>query len=120
MGAMKTLILPPDQWPLVEPIVTGEFGNGMPGPEQSTFLAKMSNEKLAGFIHIEHLFHFNCVYVAPEHRHSGFALQLIEEAAARIPRGFSAVWLTDRRTTQLAKSLGARDLGIWRIFRKDV
>lgn len=117
---MKTIILPPDQWPLVAPIVTSEFHNAMPQtPEQTTFLTALDGAKLAGFIHVEHLFHFNCVYAAPEYRGSGLALDLIKEAAGLVPAGFSAVWLTDRKATAIANELGARDMGVWRIFRKD-
>lgn len=117
---MKTLILPVERWPLVEPIVTGEFGNGMPAtPGQATFLAAMEGEKLAGFIHVEHLFHFNCVYAAREYRSRGLALQLIKEAASLIPPGFSAVWLSDRNTARMAAALGAREVGQYRVYRKD-
>lgn len=125
MIKLTPTILSFDQWPLVQPILTdpAEFGNGMPTtPEQSTFPALMDGDKLAAFVLVEHLYHFNSVYVMPEYRHQGCAQQLLRNAVASIPPGHSAIWITEPDTdkSRLAQLLGARDLGLSRVYRKDV
>lgn len=119
---IKSIILPFEQWSLVEPIYTGpEFQNAMPAtPEQATFPVLMDGDKLAAFLLVEHLYHFNSVKVMPEYRGQGFAQQLIREAVARIPAGHSAIWITDSQHPLAAKRVGARDLGLCQVYRKDV
>lgn len=121
MPKIKTSILPVESWPLVEPIMRGEFGNGMPAtPAQAIFLAAMEGERLAGFIHVEHLIHFSCVYVAPEHRTSNLGLRLMKEADSLVPVGSSAIVLADTdHLTKMLLALGGRELKASKIFRKD-
>lgn len=118
--SFETLILPFDEWDRVRPIVEGVFENKMPEtPERATFVAAMEGETLAGFLHIESLYHFNCVYVTPEHERSGLSKQLIARASTCIPEGRSAIWLTDRNVDHLAAAVGARYVGTYRVYRKD-
>ncbi len=121
MGNIERTILLPEEWGLVAPIVAAEFGNAMLAtPAQATFPAFMDGDRLAGFVHVETLFHFNCVYLAPEYRRPGLALELMRYAIERIPAGFSGVWLTDRRVGAIAKNFGARSIGEWTVYRKDI
>lgn len=114
-------ILLPEEWGTVYDIVTEDFRNAMPDrPDQATFLAETDGERLRGFVHIESLLHFNCVWVAEEERGTDLAVDLMRDAASRIPKGFSAVWLTDRSVGAIARRLGAREVGTYRVYRKDV
>lgn len=119
---MNTLFLPRDKWPLVAPVVAGEFNNEMPTvASQAEFFSALDGERLAGFVHIERLFHFNCVHIEQDYRDqaAGLAMRLIKEAVAAIPRGYSAVWFADRNVRKIAAELGARDIGEFRVYRKD-
>ena len=117
---MKGEILSHDQWHLVEPIVKS-FGDPMPlSPKQTTFHVAMDGDHLAAVLRVEQLFHFVNVFVQPEYRNGGkLALALMQEASECIPEGFSGIWLSDRKVPTIAKVLGARDLGMWRVYRKD-
>lgn len=121
---IPTIILPPESWPLVQPVVNSVFNNSMPSsPKQSTFLTAIDGEKLAGFVHVEILHHMVCVYVAPDYRGDGeLATQLVREAVEIVPLGHSAIWLThpQRNYQKLVGSVGGRDMGLWRVNRKDV
>lgn len=113
-------ILEPSEWPLVAPVVTGEFRNSMPvRGDQSSFLAAFDGESLAGFVHVETLFHINCVFVKPCYRRAGLGLALLAAAAGRVPQGFSAIAIAPRSPELLARFLGARPLGRQQIFRRD-
>jgi hypothetical protein len=107
---MNTQPLPLDKWPLVEKIVTEVFGNKMPtDPARDTFVALMDGDRVAGFVHVEQIFHFDCVYVDPEYANrSKMAMQLIRDAAHSIPEGHSGIWLSDRRVDNIAEMVGAR------------
>lgn len=99
------------------------FQDSMPtDPEQGGFLALMDQEKIAAFLHIETLFHFNSIYVESAYRHQNAARTLLREAANRIPAGNSAIWLMNpaERGDALARALGGRELGTYTVFRKDV
>lgn len=115
------LFLPFADWSLVEPAYVAESGNAMPEtPDQALFPVIMDGEKLAAFMLVEHLYHFNSVQVMPEYRGQGFAQQLIRFAVARIPPAHSAIWITDSDHPLAAERFGARDLGQCRVYRKDV
>lgn len=121
---MKIARLKFEDWPLVEPFVTGEFGNAMPdNPNRATFVAAIDGDVLAGFLHVETLFHFNCVKVLPEYENQGLAVRLIEAGIQCIPAGFAGIWLADRDDKDdlrlLARNLGARDVGLYRYYRRD-
>lgn len=121
-GYRETIrILDPAEWPLVAPLVRGLFRNSMPEtPAQGSFLAALDGYCLVGFVHVEQLFHFNCVYVAPPRRGTDLALRLMSDAASRVPAGHSAFLLSDRPAIgRLAEALGASDRGTWRYWRKD-
>lgn len=108
-------------WPLIAPVMSEEFRNAMPeSPEQSTFQGVYDGEKLVGWLHVEHLYHFNCAYLDVGYRQSGLGLRLIQEAASRIPVGESAIWITDRKVNAIARRLKWRYLGDYRVYRKDV
>src|SRR6185369_266298 len=112
-------MLPPDRWSLVAPIVQREFGNAMPTPADSGFLTALDGEKLAGFIHVESLYHFACEYIAPGYEDSGLSRRLIQDAASCIPIGRSGIWFTDRTVDHIAARVGARVVGDYRVYRKD-
>lgn len=117
---MERRILTVDEWAMVEPVVVGDFGNSMPATaDQATFFAETRRRELAAFVHIEHLLHFNCVYVAPQLRGTGLGLDLMRDAIARIPEGFSGIWMTDRSAGRLARRFKARELGQFTVYRKD-
>lgn len=121
--SLEAVILPPEQWWQIEPIVRGEFGDALPRvTDQATFLAAMDGEKVAGFFHVESLLHFNSLYVAREYRGNGVAHALVTEAVSRIPEGFSAVWLRpiNEKGGRTARHFGGRKLGIFEVYRKDV
>jgi GNAT superfamily N-acetyltransferase len=119
MKVSPSIVLPFAQWPLVAPVV-GEFGNGMPDhPGRATFITALAHERLAGFVHVETVYHFNCVYVAPEFENTGLTMRLIKDAVSCIPEGFSGIWLTDRNVDRLAAQIGARNIGTYRAYRKD-
>ncbi len=119
---MRTIVLPFENWPLIAPVYTGpEFENALPvTPEQATFPALMEGDNVAAFMLVEQLYHFNAVYVYPEYRGQGLAQRLIRDAVASIPPGHSAIWMTDISHPLAAKRLGARDLGLCQVYRKDV
>lgn len=120
-----SIVLPFEQWGIIEPIVTGEFGNKMPEhPNRASFITQFADGELAGFVHVETLYHFNCIYLAPRFRESrfgaaDFARRLMSEAVEKIPEGFSGLWLADRKVDRIAESLGARRLGDYTVYRKD-
>lgn len=89
-------------------------------PDQASFLAEVDGDTLRGFVHVENLLHFNCVWVADGERKSSLAFDLIRDAVSRIPKGFSGVWMMDRNMGAVARRLGAREVGTYRIYRKDV
>lgn len=118
---MHNIILPFERWPELEPVFS-EFGDTVPvTAEQATFPAVVTDEgQLAAFFHVEHLFHFNSLYVMPEYRDQGFARRLIHSAVARIPPGHSAIWLAPlQKGHHLARALGFRTVGTYQVFRKD-
>lgn len=88
-------------------------------PGRASFITALSQKQLAGFVHVESLFHFNCVYVTPEHEHTGLTMRLIRDATACIPEGFSALWMTDRNVGLIARTLGWRHVGTFSVYRKD-
>ncbi len=118
---MKTIVLPFADWSLVEPVVTQTFGNAMPASAESdSFIARMDGDRLAGFLHVETLYHFNSLFVTPEYRNAGIGPGLFRDGLECIPPGFSAIVMADRRDWQhWARYVGARDLGMCRILRKD-
>lgn len=123
MSEFRSRVLTFEEWPLVRPILTNpaEFDNGMPtNPEQSTFPVLMDGDKLAAFLLVEHLLHFNSVYVVPEYRNQGCAQRLIRSAVASIPPGHSAIWITPTDVHGIAHRFGFRELAPSRIYRKDV
>lgn len=117
---MRRLLLP-EEWDIVAPHVAGEFRNSMPAtPEQGSFLAEMDGDRLAGFVHVETLFHFAGTWVAPEYRRSRLGLSLLLDAALRIPEGFSGVLMTERRNAmRTARLFGAREVGQFHVYRRD-
>ncbi len=123
---MNEIILPPDRWPEIASVVESEFHNRMPVVGQSVFPALVDGDKLAGFVHIEHLYHFVSCYVVPEYRGQGVGPRLIESATDRVPAGHSMIWLRpdlahEKRLGELlAQRYGARDQGLFQVFRKDV
>lgn len=117
---MERRILLPEEWDKVAPIVTGEFNNAMPQtPAQGGFLAALDGERLAGFVHIESLFHLVSTYVFPDYRRTGLGWDLLMEAAARTPPGFSVALLTTRTRTKMAKVVGAHRVGNFNFYRRD-
>lgn len=115
---IQTIMLPPERWPLLEPIVS-QFGNRMPTPADSGFLTALDGEKVAGFIHVESLYHFVSEFITPGYENSGLSKRLIQDAASCIPIGRSAIWLTDRNVDRLAARLDWRHVGNYRVYRKD-
>lgn len=115
-------IVKPEEWLQIEGPMKAVLGNDMPvTPEQATFLGAYDDGKLVGWIHIEHVYHFNSVYLEAQYRQSRLGLKLIQEAASHIPAGHSAIWLTDRNVAnKIAQLIGARNLGNYQVFRKDV
>lgn len=118
---MRTIILPQEQWDLVAPVMRDEFANAMPvNTDQASFVAAMDDEKLAGFLYAEQIFHLHCLYVAPEYRGTQTAWELMRETTARIPQGFSAVVMSQPSPTiRLVERLGARRIGNYDVWRKD-
>lgn len=119
---METIVLPFENWSAVESIVREEFCNGMPQRRESdTFIARFDGDKLAGFVHVEHLYHFNSLYVAPEYRGQGIAAGMFLDALGCVPPGFSAVALIpENKRSTWARYVNARDLGLLHVWRKDV
>lgn len=122
----ETKILTPEEWPLVAPVLRGEFACAMPkSPAQASFLAAFDGSELAAFVHVETLFHMNALYVAERHRGAGLkgsrlAMRLAAEADALVPAGFSAVVLSDRPSlARLMRRLGGRELTASSMVRKD-
>lgn len=118
------ITLPFESWGLVEPFVRGTFRDGMPtNPDQTTFLTAIDKERLAGFVHIETLFHVNSIYVAEEYRNTGLVWELMRETDAIFReqcQGYSACVLTDEpAVARYLKRMGATDRGVWRYLRKD-
>lgn len=118
LATIETIMLPPDHWSRLEPVVR-QFGNTMPSPQDSGFLTALDGEKVAGFIHVESLYHFVCEYIAPGYEGSGLSRRLIQDAASCIPVGRSGIWLTDRKVDHIAARVGARHVGNYRVYRKD-
>lgn len=121
--SMEYRILHPDEWEKVAPTVRRELGYPMPSPQQSTFPCLFDGDEVAAFFWIEHLYHFNTLYVMPEYRHQGLARQLLFKAAAQIPKGHAAICLPDpkqERLIHLAERMGARQLLSRVVLRKDV
>lgn len=119
----ESRILQPEEWETVGPIVRAELGHPMPSPLQSTFPCLFDGDNVAGFVWVEHLYHFNSVYVMPEYRHQGLARRLLFEAAAKIPKGHAAICLPDPKQEHLihlAERMGARRLLSRVVLRKDV
>lgn len=114
-------IVKPEEWSQIEGAMKAVFHNDMPvTPDQAVFVGLYDEGRLAGWVHVEHLYHFNCVYLDVPYRQSGLGLKLIKEAASRIPAGHSAICIANRGyAVPIARALGARDLGIQRVFRKD-
>lgn len=111
---MNTIALDIKDWPLVEADFTRRMGNAMPtDPLRDSFVALFEPGMKAGqvpFLHLETVYHFNCVVVPEEygyHRRN-MALRLIRDAATCIPAGQSAIWLSDRRVDMIASAVGAR------------
>lgn len=120
---MSTVILPFKDWPLVAPIVTGEAGNSMPtDPNRACFITRFNNEdQLKGFVHVEVLYHFAYEWTSPDLRgNPKEALSLMSEAVQRIPKGFSGIWLADGQYDRIAHLMGARRVGEYTVYRKDV
>lgn len=119
-------ILPRERWGEIAPVFREQFNDAMPvTPEQATFPALFDSDgdagKLVGFFHVEHLFHFNSLYIVPQYRNQGLALRLATEAVSRIPLGYSALWLNPGEHGRcFAERMGFRDLGKFTAFRKDV
>jgi len=118
---LPTKILTPEEWPLVAETVRSQFRDAMPvTPDQSSFLAAFDGPAVAGFVQIETLLHLNNLHVAPKYRDARLAWQLLREAVALTPKGYSVVALTDlNEVAKLAVRLGGRDLGRWQLIRKD-
>lgn len=120
---MKTRILTPEEWPLIAPLLGGTFRDAMPtDPNQSAFHAAFDGERLAAFLNIETVYHFNDLYVAPAYRQTSIAWRLMKEADSLLQQvpGSSAIVLTDEpRVARLTIRLGATDRGLWRMYRKD-
>lgn len=117
---MQYEIIKSANWSEIAAIVHGE-GLPMPAIGTATFPALRDGDRLAAFLRVEHLYHFNYVMVMPEYRGSRVGLQLIEEATAHIPSNHSAIWLTEPGIAQrIARSMGWRNVGVSDVFRKDV
>lgn len=114
-------IVQPGEWAEIERDMKADFNNDMPvSPDQAVFLGAYHGEEMAAWVHVEHLYHFNCVRVKAQYRETGLALRLIKEAASRIPAGHSAIWLTPRSAAnKIAPLVGARNIGTYQVFRKD-
>lgn len=121
---MRFALLQPDEYHLIEPVVTAELRNFLPSPEQSTFPSLFDGANLAGFVWVEHLYHFQTVCVMPEYRgRPDIVRPLIEAAVAAIPKGHAAICLPDPKQEHLkllAKRMGARQLSSRVVLRKDV
>jgi hypothetical protein len=117
----RTILLPREQWSLVEPIVQEDLKGVMPdqaGPVD--FLVAMDGKTLAGFIQVETVYHFRSVYVAPEYRNSSLAIKLMKEADSLVPSGFSAIVMVNKaRVGKLLRAFGGRELDTQKVFRKD-
>jgi hypothetical protein len=116
-------LLTPDEWSLVRPEVEGRFGNSMPtDPTQSSFLATLDGDRLAGFVHIERLVHVNCVFVDEAYRPTRVGWNLMREADAIMQGlpGNSALVLTGKESVgRMCERLGMRLLAAQMIYRKD-
>ena len=121
---MNTVILPPDQWDVVAPLVTGVFHNEMPETEkQAIFLAAFDEaQQLRAFAHLEVLLHVSSIWVRPEERGTRTAWRLMkamDELLAGMP-GFSAIAIPNRDSHRaLYQRLRARPLGQVEVWRKD-
>jgi hypothetical protein len=122
MTVGPSIVLPLEEWPLVATIVREQFGNAMPTrPESDSFVARFDGDRLAAFLHVEQLFHFNSLYVAPEYRKEGIAPGLFLDGLSSVPPGFSAIVFSEgEKWKAWARYVKARDLGLCRVFRKDV
>lgn len=119
---IETLALPQEYWGLLEAVVRGTFRDEMPtDPRQSTFRASFDGKRLAGFVHIESLYHVNLIYAAPEYRHTGLVWKMMEDVDRILTgTGHSGIVLTDEPgVARYLKKLGATDRGVWRYLRKD-
>lgn len=119
---LKIEIVDADDWAEIERDMKADFNNDMPVlRSQACFLGAYDGDELAGWLHIEHLYHFNVVRIKAQYRQTGLALRLIKEAVSRIPSGHSAIWITPRPVAnKIASVVGARNIGTYQVFRKDV
>jgi hypothetical protein len=122
--AFEVGILPPTEWHHVAPIVRAVFHNAMPQTEkQAIFLTAFNDEgKMRGFVHLEVLLHVNSLYVAPEERNTRMVWQLMaatDELLRGMP-GYSAIaFPASDSHRKLYQRLGARELGMREVWRKD-
>lgn len=111
---LPTIWLPRSRWAEIKSIEREVFQDTMPtNRRQTSFLTAVAqNGDIAGYLRLEHLYHFVHVYADPAQRnHASLARQLMTEAAETIPSGFSAVWLTRKAYPQIAAQLQAQLLG---------
>lgn len=122
MSEITSDFLPPERWHEIADIVREQFQDAMPvTPAQATFPALFDGDQLVAFLHVEHLFHFNSLYVVPQYRDQGLALRMAQEAVRRMPLGESAIWLAPGvRGARFVEQLGARKVGVFTVYRKDV
>src|SRR5262245_21028567 len=117
---MRIIRLPPDDWPLIAPIVSNTFGDGMPtDPQQTQFRVALDEQNsIRAFLRMERLYHMVNVYVSPfeRHRSASLAREMITDADRCIPTGFSAIWITRKPYDRLAQQIGARDLGVFHVY----
>jgi RimJ/RimL family protein N-acetyltransferase len=116
-------ILPPKDWDLVAPIVTGVHHNEMPLTErQAIFYCLRDEGRLLGFTHIESLLHVSSLWVTPELRGSRVGWELAkatDDLLRRMP-GFSTIAFPENeRVAYLFERLGGRSLGSIPVWRKD-
>jgi len=104
------IYLPFERWAEIAPQVNA-FGNVMPeSDKRAGFLTMMNNDRVAGFVHVETLYHFAGVQVNAEYgaNRAEMALELIRAASVSIPEGYSGIWLTDKRVDEIATLAAAR------------
>src|SRR5262245_59930866 len=121
---MSAEILAPEEWGLVEPIVTGVHGNAMPvTPKQAVFVTLRDGDRLRGFTHVEVVLHVASMYVAPEDRGGRTVWHLIQATDALMQAampGFSAIVFPEAESHgKLYQRMGGRNLGEVTLWRKD-